>query len=367
MQNWYNQAKAGDIDFGTYKEMQAEIERSKQEGKEQLDIGGMVQQNKIELDEKHGDVTKMSEKNLSIYDPRHKPWRQGDLSPFVPELDEQKFYGSVFGASKPQTYVGKKLDRETNRYFMTKEFTIDEQKKFGDQAAALVNVDKAAAKTFTKQTTNPVFLAEAIPVYKEVYGVDYSQKPEEFTADKAAAAATIIRARGMRESENIAKYVEPKESEWEYKRRMGITDGVDDNYLNEWLKNAQAAPPVPIKGKGGKSLNITRVSLGGNMYEGKTISVPTGIIDKFTVDKGKETEIVPMSFFMAGEKVIPLYQKTDENGRKLYTPSGNIIFDTESPYSVPMDFQAFKAELTPFVLRKKTSGLQQTQQTGIYD
>ena len=60
-------------------------------------------------------------------------------------------------------------------------------------------------------------------------------------------------------------------------------------------------------------------------------------------------------------------QKTDENGRKLYTPSGNIIFDTESPYSVPMDFQAFKAELTPFVLRKKTSGLQQTQQTGIYD
>ena len=367
MQNWYNQAKAGSIDFGTYKEMQAEIERSKQQGKEQLDIGGMVQQNKIELDEKHGDVTKMSEKNLSIYDPRHKPWRQGDLSPFVPELDEQKFYGSVFGASKPQTYVGKKLDRETNRYFMTKEFTIDEQKKFGDQAAALVNVDKSAAKTFTKQTTNPVFLAEAIPVYKEVYGVDYSQKPEEFTADKAAAAATIIRARGMRESENIAKYVEPKESEWEYKRRMGITDGVDDNYLNEWLKNAQAAPPVPIKGKGGKSLNITRVSLGGNMYEGKTISVPTGIIDKFTVDKGKETEIVPMSFFMAGEKVIPLYQKTDENGRKLYTPSGNIIFDTESPYSVPMDFQAFKAELTPFVLRKKTSGLQQTQQTGIYD
>jgi hypothetical protein len=158
----------------------------------------------------------MSQKNLSIYNPEHKSWRQGDLSPFVPELDEQKFYASVFGASTPQEYVGKRtFDPATNRYFMTKGFTSQEEKKFGDQAAALVNVDRSAAKTFTKQTTNPVFLAEAIPVYKEVYGVDYSQKPEEFTADKAAAAAAVIRARGMRKSENIAKYV-PKD-DWREK------------------------------------------------------------------------------------------------------------------------------------------------------
>ena len=354
MQNWYNQAKAGSIDFGTYKEMQAEIERSKQQGKEQLDIGALVQQNKIELDEKHGDVTKMSQKNLSIYNPEHKSWGQGDLSPFVPELDEQKFYGSVFGASKPQEYVGKKtFDPATNRYRMTKGFTSQEEKKFGDQAAALVNVDRSAAKTFTKQTTNPVFLAEAIPVYKEVYGVDYSQKPEEFTADKAAAAATIIRARGMRESENIAKYVEPADN-WKAKldyaaslKRQGATSatGVVNQFIDDRFNEGKASNQMHF---------IT--GYGGQKYSGYYAELPIEIRDKYTVDKGFPGEKIPDAFMFTTDKkkVLPIFYEKDANGKNVMV-DGNIKLN-KNINAKPIDIDVFKVDLAQILVPKKIVG-----------
>jgi len=193
MQNWYNQAKAGNIDYGTYKEMQAEIEQSKQEGKEQLDIGGLVQQNKIELDEKHGDVTKMSEKNLSIYDPRHKPWRQGDLSPFVPEFDpasRNAFMSAAIGKAVPLPDISTSVNKGGYTY-ITDRFDTETLKQIADKAATFLPGSKKATKYYKNQLTNPEFIATAVDAYQSVYGAN----AQITTPEEAAKADAIIEAR----------------------------------------------------------------------------------------------------------------------------------------------------------------------------
>jgi len=339
MINWYNNAKAGSIDFGKYKEMLYNIERSKQIAKEQLEIGGMVQQGKIEPDEKYGDITKLSQKDLSIYDAGHNDWKQGDLSPFIPELDETKWNNSIFGSAKPQERVNKKkFDASTGRYFIPKEFTTAEEKRFGDTAASLVINDKSANKQFTKQTKNPVFLADAIPVYKEVYGVDYSQKPEEFTADKAAAAAAILEARKRKD---VVSYDKPTDPYALAKYKSGLSrTGGGEGAIDEYINNlAQTKETLTVNGK-----PFAGVTLGGKTYGGKLIQMPPDMTDRLTEDKGFKSEKIPYGLLLTDDNkyVIPIYFKKDEEGKFIKTKSGASFELDKSKYGKPLPIPQFR-------------------------
>jgi hypothetical protein len=352
MVNWYNNAKAGNIDFGKYKEMLYNIERSKQIAKEQLEIGGMVQQGKIEPDEKYGDVTKLHEKDLSIYDAGHNDWKQGDLSPFIPELDETKWNNSIFGSAKPQERVEKKrFDASTGRYFIPKEFTTAEEKRFGDTAASLVINDKSANKQFTKQTRNLVFLADAIPVYKEVYGVDYNQKPEEFTADKAAAAAAILEARKRKD---VVSYDKPTDPYALAKYKSGLSrTGGGKGAIDEYIKAlGQTSEPLTVNNKPFVGLTIS-----GKTYGGKLVQMTPDLIKTFTIDPGLTSEKIPygMLFTDDGKYVIPTYFQKGEKGGFIPTESGASYKLEQTKFSKPIPMPQFR-DIIGKSLGETTSG-----------
>ena len=359
--NWYNQAKAGNVDFPKYKELLYNIERSKQIGKEQLEIGGLVQQGKIEPDESHGDLTKLHAKDLSIYDAGHHDWKQGDLSPFVPELDESKWNNAIFGSAKPQERTEKKtFDAATGRFFIPKEYTPAEEKRFGDTAASLVSVDKSATKQFTKQTKNPGFLAEAIPVYKEVYGEDFTQKPEKFTADKAAAAAAILEARKRKD---VVSYEKPAVKEdWRTKmdyaaklKRQGSTDatGVVNKFIDDRFNE-------------GKASNITHTitGYGGQKNSGYYVEFPIEVRNKYTVDKGFAGEKVPDSFMITTDKkkVLPIFYEKDEDGKNVMV-DGKIKLN-KNINAKPIDIDVFKVDLGQILVPKKIVGEEAISEEG---
>jgi hypothetical protein len=359
MVNWYNEAKAGNIDFGKYKELLYNIERSKEIGKQQLEIGAKTQEGKIEPEPE--DIQKLHQKDLSIFatgnqDPtkNHYNWQQGDLTQFVPTFDEKKFFGSVFGEAKPDVNLSKKtLDKETQRYFVPKEFTPGEEKRFGDIAAASIINDRSAQKEFKKQIKNPAFLESALPAYMSVYG---QIKLEDFTPDKAAAAAAILRARQMKET---VPYTVPKVDDWKdkmlfanklkkgfaaYRHGLGATD--DEGILNKYVEDRY---------KEGSGL-YDILNYGGKKYSGKHIDVPIEIRYKYGIKVG-EKDVLPDEFLMTEDKkkVIPLFYKKDKNGNNYINASGKQELD-QTITSKPIDIQNFKVNIGQMILPRKTFG-----------
>lgn len=363
MVNWYNNAKAGNLDFGKYKELMYNIERSKEIGKQQLEIGAKTQEGKIEPEPE--DIQKLHQKDLSIYsvgnqDPtkNHFNYQQGDLTQFVPTFDEKKFFGSVFGEAKPDVNLSKKtFDPQTQRYFVGKEFTPGEEKRFGDIAAASIINDRSAQKEFKKQIKNPAFLESALPAYMSVYG---QIKLDDFTPDKAAAGAAILRARQMKES---VAYAAPKEDNW--KEKMNYANDLKKKYYG-WRNGIGAAKAEGILNKyvddryNQGNTKFASVTHDGKLYEGKVIDVPLDMRYGYGIKKGTGDDaktVLPDEFYMTHDKkkVIPLFYKKDDKGKPIIRPNGSYELD-QTMTSKPIDIQNFKIEIGKMIISAKDRG-----------
>lgn len=339
--------KSGNIDREKMMNFQFAVQQSKNLGKEE-DAMHQAALNEKALPTK-GDVNLIEEIGYSMFDTRHKPHSVGEMPLFVKDLDEDKWNKAIFGSTKPLTPIGKAtMLPGGNTMQRILGYSDKEMKDFADISASLVRTNPSALKTYGEKANNKTFIDLALPLYRKFYGANAEIK----TPEDAARASTILEAQGRKEKQESSIYRAPRMAEWEYKALTGGEAAQNELYLNRFIENSYQ------KGKG------RTATIGGQNYSGKDISVPVSMTDRFTVDKGFATEQVPISFMITNDKktVIPLYQKRDESGKKQFTASGNVILDTNSPYSKPMDVQSFKTELAPFVLRKKTSGEEITEE-----
>jgi hypothetical protein len=338
MVNWYNNAKAGNLDFGKYKELQANIERSKNIAKEQLEIGGLVQQGKIQPEKE--DVEMLHQKDLSIYDTGHKDWKQGDLTVYVPDFNSDKFYGAIIGDAKPQINIkNKTYDPQTQQYVVKEEFTPDEYKRFGNIASASLVNDRSAQKEFNKQLANPVFLSQAIPVYESVYGKGSVPSVDAFTKEQAAASAAIMRAKQLEGIKTIAKPTD-QYALAKYKSGLSRTGG-GEGAIDEYIKNITGTKEtLSVNGK-----PFTGVTIGGASYFGKLIQMTPDLTDRFTeYDKGLKSEKIPYGLLVSDDSkyVIPIYFKKDEEGNFVKTKGGVGFELDKTRYSKPLPMPQFR-------------------------
>lgn len=351
LKKWTVDGKIDPVELNNYKFL---VEQSKGYLKE----GEKMHQGVVsgKLLPKKGDVEVVATQGRSMFDPNFKAYTEADMPASIPDLDEDKWNKGLFGSTKPLTQISQRVLPGNNQYETIYGYSNKEMKDFADIAASQVKTNPSALKRFTEKANDDSFKRVALPLFQKFYGA----KELIDTPEKAAAASAILEAQTRKERQESSIYRAPRMAEWEYKLATGA-DQEDENSLNRWVANAAEQPPVPLKNAKGKATIISGLTIGGQKYEGKTISVPVEITDRFTVDKGYPTEQVPISFMLTKDKqkVIPIYQKTKE-GKKQFTESGNIKLDTDSPYSRPMDIQDFKTQLAPSILRKKTSGQQIT-------
>lgn len=346
-------AASGKIDREKLMEFQMAVQRSKNLGKEE-DAMHQAALNEKALPTK-GDVNLIEEIGYSMFDTRHKPHSVGEMPLFVKDLDEDKWNKGIFGSTKPLTPIGKATVLPGgNTMQRILGYSDKEMKDFADISASLVSTNPSAIKTFTSKANNPVFKQLALPILKKYYGANAEIK----TPEDAARASVLLEAQGRKEKQESSIYRAPRETEWEYKRRMGITGKDDNTYLEKYI---DTSTEVLAKNAAGKSVPIRGVTIGGKTYQGNLISAPAGVLSSYIVDKGLETEKVPIGMFKTsdGSKIFPIYQKTKE-GQKQFTGSGNIILDQENPYA-GQDRQAYKTTLAKEVIPKKTYGEEITE------
>lgn len=340
---WYNNAISGNVDMTEYRNLLNDIETSKQRIKTQDDLTNAVLNNKVDAD--LDDVHVISKIELPLQYPGSRKddnteYKLSDMPAFVPKLDRVKWYNSIIGSAKPQERIAKKIyDSKTRRYFIPKEFTIAEEKAFGDAAASYMLNDKSAIKEFKNMLTDPSFIEKAIPIYKQVYGEDYSQNPAGFTIDKVAKVDAILEARKRKD---VVSYDKPTDPYALAKFKSGLSrtgggKGAIDEYINNLSKTAE---PLTVNNKPFVGLTIS-----GKTYGGKLVQMTPDLINTFTIDPGLTSEKIPygMLFTDDGKYVIPTYFQKGEEGGYIPTESGASYKLEQTKFSKPIPMPQFRA------------------------
>jgi hypothetical protein len=198
MTEWYNNAKAGNVDYGRYQEILNEISQSKKRAETIAEIGKLSQKGNVENDE--NDVAVVDNLNKSIYEP--KSYKQdgndygiGDLSQFVPQFDPTKQSQAFTVASskaKPTYNEGKaRVDNVTGKVYLPKEYTEEDVKNIAEGYGNLALGSREMQKHYNNLRKSPEFMTEADAAYKSVYG----QNANITTAAEAAKADAIMKAR----------------------------------------------------------------------------------------------------------------------------------------------------------------------------
>lgn len=191
---WYNNAVAGNIDYGQYQKLINEAEQSRNRGKFVAESGKLANDEKIEMDE--NDVAVINNANKSIYDPTSYKegggeYGVGDLSPNIKTLNpiQRNALANSLLSGVPKEIDETKLTKTAEGYIQyTSEIKNDKIKNVADRALPLFST-REMLKTGKQLRLDPEFMSVARPAFKEIYGQD-----AEIDSPQKALQAEIILA-----------------------------------------------------------------------------------------------------------------------------------------------------------------------------
>lgn len=193
---WYNNAKAGNIDYGKYQQLINEAEQSRNRAKFIAESGKLATDEKIEMNST--DVAVIDNANKSIYDPTsYKPgggeYGVGDLSPYIKTLNpiQRNALANSLLSGVPKEIDETKITKTPEGYIQyTSEIKNDKIKDVADRSLPLFST-REMIKTGNQLMKDPSFVSTATPVFKEIYG----QSAEIDSPQKALQAEIILAAK----------------------------------------------------------------------------------------------------------------------------------------------------------------------------
>ena len=210
--NWYSNAKAGKIDMNLYNDILNKVELSKNRAKLEGDVGKLVQDNKMDVDE--DDVHAVSKIGLSIYNPESKKEDGSEYglidlpanTPVWNTNDQSSFFKTTAANAKPNTQIGKPTV-SGNQYIYKFGYSDDAIREAADNAIALSAgnnvIAKHSKKLLTKNNDGTFSLKPQFAYLNNAYQSIYGKDQVVDDPTKALKAFTI---------DNLKRVVETKTS-----------------------------------------------------------------------------------------------------------------------------------------------------------